>query len=108
MKVKASKIAFIYFHLLFRIGRFQLVTGEEDKKSGLASARLSGCLKQIFSSFVLDKRPERSVGSGEHEDHSMRVRLSQENYAESPSGADEINGIVGCRSGTPARLDGIQ
>jgi hypothetical protein len=54
MKVKASKIAFIYFHLLFRIEPFKWVMGEEDKKSGSASTRLSGCLKQIFSSFLLD------------------------------------------------------
>jgi hypothetical protein len=35
-----SKIAFICFHLFFRIGTFQRVTPEKNKKFGAVSTRL--------------------------------------------------------------------
>jgi hypothetical protein len=37
MKIKGSKIAFFYFHLLFGIGTFQRVTAEKNNKFPPAS-----------------------------------------------------------------------
>jgi hypothetical protein len=43
MKTNKSKIAFICFHRLFRIGTFQRVTGEKTKKLLSVCPRVLGC-----------------------------------------------------------------
>jgi hypothetical protein len=52
MKVKESKIAFISFYLLFRIGTFQWVMAKKIKKSDSASTRVVGCVGVSFHPFL--------------------------------------------------------
>jgi hypothetical protein len=59
MKIKASKIAFISFHLFFRIGTFQWVIGEKNKKIRLVvNSRVRLCLKLFFPLSSSAKRPQ--------------------------------------------------
>jgi hypothetical protein len=51
MKAKWLLFAFFYFHLFFRIGTFQRVTGEKIKKTGYLSTRVSGCGDSAHISF---------------------------------------------------------
>jgi hypothetical protein len=48
MKTNERKIAFICFHLLFRIGTFQWVTADSNKK---ILAAISGCARRSEVSF---------------------------------------------------------
>jgi|SRR5580693_6210965 hypothetical protein len=57
MKVKESKIAFISFYLLFRIGTFQWVMAKKGKKSDAASTRVTGCAGGVFLSFLFRGAP---------------------------------------------------
>jgi hypothetical protein len=67
MKGNESKIAFICFHLFLRIGAFQWVTREKNKKIPLGSTRFPGCGKRAhlhrFAPFLL---AARALGSASH------------------------------------------
>jgi hypothetical protein len=55
MKANESKIAFIYFHKFFRIGTFQDVTPEENKKIQRRPTRLSGCTTEVSDGHRCDR-----------------------------------------------------
>jgi hypothetical protein len=50
MKVKESKIAFISFYLLFRIGTFQWVMAKKSKKMRLGLNSRGGLWSGVFPS----------------------------------------------------------
>jgi hypothetical protein len=48
MQINERKKAFICFYLLFRIGTFQWVTADSNKKIRPLSARVAGCAQMLL------------------------------------------------------------
>jgi hypothetical protein len=72
MKENENKIAFICFHKFFRIGTFQGVTADSNKKISLLLTRASGCCQKASKSIFLSFCSTRAVAC-----KNAKVRLRE-------------------------------